>query len=199
MQMEMRPSSPRWPRINGLETRPELLAAIAKLHHDDPGNFFFRAGTGQDAVDSSSVIVEVGAGGLGLPDRDYYLKTDPKSVKLRQQYTDYIAQLLTLSGEPAAQAQTDADSILHIETALAKASLTRVQERDPHNLYHMMPIADVQKLAPAINWAAYFKEQGAPGRREAQRLAARVPQGAADRADDRGRRRACAPICASTC
>lgn len=147
--------------INGLETRQELLAAIAKLHHDDPGSFFFRAGTTQDAVDSSTVIVEVGAGGLGLPDRDYYLKTDPKSVKLRQQYTDYIAKLLTLSGESQAQADKDAASILHIETVLAKASLTRVQERDPHNLYHMMAIDDVQKLAPAINWAAYFKEEGA--------------------------------------
>ncbi|MGA7158700.1 MAG: M13 family metallopeptidase [Acidobacteriaceae bacterium] len=148
--------------INGLETRPELLAAIAKLHHDDPGSFFFRSGTTQDAVDSSKMIVELGAGGMGLPDRDYYLKTDPQSVKIREQYTDYIAQLLTLSGESAAQAHTDADSILHIETVLAKASLTRVQERNPHNLYHMMSIGDVQSMAPAIKWAAYFKAEGAP-------------------------------------
>jgi endothelin-converting enzyme/putative endopeptidase len=158
-----RPIQPALARIDALSTRPELLAAITQLHHDDPGSFFFRSGTGQDAVDSSVVIAELGAGGLGLPDRDYYLKTDAKSVKLRQQYSDYIAQLLTLSGEPAAQAHTDAASILHIETELARASLTRVQERDPHNLYHMMPIADVEKLAPAVNWADYFKEQGASG------------------------------------
>ena len=158
-----RPIQPALARIDALNTRPELLAAIAQLHHDDPGSFFFRSGTGQDAVDSSVVIAELGAGGLGLPDRDYYLKTDAKSVKLRQQYADYIAQLLTLSGAPAAQAHTDAASILHIETELAKASLTRVQERDPHNLYHVMDIGDVQKLAPAINWADYFKQQGAPG------------------------------------
>ncbi|MEO7027898.1 MAG: M13 family metallopeptidase [Acidobacteriaceae bacterium] len=150
-------------RIDALKARPELFAAIATLHHDVPGSFFFGSGTGQDAIDSSTVIVEVGAGGLGLPDRDYYLKTDTKSVKLRQQYAVYVAQLLTLSGEPAAQAHTDAASILHIETELAKATLTRVQQRDPHNLYHMMPIADVQKLTPAINWADYFKQQGAPG------------------------------------
>lgn len=150
-------------RIDALKTRPELLAAIAALHHDDPGSFFFRSGTGQDAVDSSRVIVEVGAGGLGLPDRDYYLKTDAKSVKLRQQYSDYIAQLLTLSGESAAQAHTDAVSILRIETALAKASLTRVQQRDPHGIYHMMPVADLKKLTPSIDWTKYFTEQGAPG------------------------------------
>jgi endothelin-converting enzyme/putative endopeptidase len=157
------PIQPALARIEALKTRPELLAAIASLHHDTPGNYFFRSSTGQDAVDSSTIIVEVGAGGLGLPDRDYYLKTDPKSVKLRQQYSDYIAQLLTLSGEPSAQANTDAASILHIETELAKASLTRVQERDPHNLYHMMELADLQKLTPAINWADFFKQQGAPG------------------------------------
>ncbi len=156
------PIQPALARIDALKTRPELLAAIAQLHHDDPGSFFFNSGTTQDAVDSSTIIVELGAGGLGLPDRDYYLKTDAKSVKLRQQYSDYIVQLLTLGGEPAAQAHADAASILHIETALAKASLTRVEERDPHNLYHMMPIADVQKLTPAINWADYFKQQGAP-------------------------------------
>ena len=157
------PIQPALARIDALKTRPELLAAIAALHHDDPGSFFFRSGTGQDAVDSSSVIVELGAGGLGLPDRDYYLKTDAKSVKLRQQYADYIAQLLTLSGEPTAQAHTDAASILHIETELAKASLTRVQQRDPHSIYHMMPVADLEKLAPSINWTKYFAEQGAPG------------------------------------
>jgi putative endopeptidase len=77
------PIQPALARIEALKTRPELLAAIASLHHDTPGNYFFRSSTGQDAVDSSTIIVEVGAGGLGLPDRDYYLKTDPKSVKLR--------------------------------------------------------------------------------------------------------------------
>ena len=81
-------------RIDALKTRPELLAAIAGLHHDTPGSYFFRSGTGQDAIDSSTIIVDVGAGGLGLPDRDYYLKTDPKSVKLRQQYVAYIEQML---------------------------------------------------------------------------------------------------------
>jgi len=87
-------------RIDALNTRPELLAAIAALHHDVPGSYFFRSGTGQDAIDSSTIIVEVGAGGLGLPDRDYYLKPDPKSVKLREQYVAYIAQMLVLGLTP---------------------------------------------------------------------------------------------------
>jgi putative endopeptidase len=150
-------------RIDALTTRPELLAAIAQLHHDVPGSFFFRSGTTQDAVDSSTIIAEVGAGGLGLPDRDYYLKTDPKSVKLREQYVAYIAQLLTLAGDPADKAKSGAASVLRIETALAKASLTRVQQRDPHAIYHMMPIADLRKLTPSLDWTKYFAAQGAPG------------------------------------
>jgi putative endopeptidase len=148
--------------IDGLKTRPELIAALTRLHRDSAGSYFFGARTGQDAADSSTVIVELGAGGLGLPDRDYYLKTDPKSVKLREQYTAYIQQLLTLSGESAEAAKSDADATLRIETALAKAQLTRVQRRDPHNTYHMKTVAELAALSPSIDWAAYFAAQGAP-------------------------------------
>jgi putative endopeptidase len=158
-----KPIQPALSRIDALTTRPELYAELANLHHSYPGSFFFNARTGQDAIDSSTVIVNVGAGGLGLPDRDYYLKTDPKSVKLREEYVAYMEHMFTLLGEPEAQAHTDADSVLRIETALAKASLTRVQQRDPHNIYHMMPTADLDKLTPSINWATYFAKQGAPG------------------------------------
>jgi endothelin-converting enzyme/putative endopeptidase len=125
----LKPVQPELARIDALKTRPELVAAISELHHAYPGSFFFGSGTGQDAMDSSLVIVELGAGGLGLPDRDYYLKTDPKSIKLREQYVAYIRQLLTLSGESADQAKANADAILRIETELAKASLTRVPEK----------------------------------------------------------------------
>jgi putative endopeptidase len=158
-----KPIQPALARIDALNTRPALFAALANLDHDNPGSFFFGSRTGQDAIDSSTIIVNVGAGGIGLPDREYYLKTDPKSIKLRDQYVAYIAQLLALSGEPADQASTDAASILRIETALAKASLTRVQQRDPHNIYHMMPIADLEKLTPSIDWPAFFTTAGAPG------------------------------------
>ncbi len=149
--------------IDALKTRAEIATALARLHHQYPGGFFFNSGTGQDAVDSSLMIVEVGAGGLGLPDRDYYTKTDEKSVKLREQYVAYIQQLLTLAGESAEQAKADADATLKIETALAKASLTRVQRRDPHATYHMETIEELGKQAPSIDWPVYFKVQGAPG------------------------------------
>ena len=158
----IKPVQPELARIESLKTRPELITAIASLHHEYPGAFFFGSSTGQDAVDSSLVIVELRAGGLGLPDRDYYLKTDPKSVKLREQYVAYIEQLLKLSGESAEQAKADADSTLRIETALAKASLTRVQRRDPHNTYHMMTVSELGQIAPAFDWPHYFSAQGVP-------------------------------------
>ena len=159
----LKPVQPELARIEALKTRPELIAAISTLHHAYPGGYFFGSGTGQDAVDSSLIIVELGAGGLGLPDRDYYLKTDAKSVKLREQYVAYVEQLLTLSGESAQQAKTDAEATLRIETALAKAALTRVERRNPHNTYHIMTISELGQIAPAFDWPHYFVEQGAPG------------------------------------
>jgi len=157
-----KPIEPELARINALQTRAEILSALTRLHHEYAGSFFFGSGTDQDAIDSSTIIVALEAGGLGLPDRDYYTKTDDKSVKIRGQYTAYIQQLLSLTGESADQAKADADAALKIETALAKASLTRVERRDPHNTYHMETIAELEKLAPSIDWLEYFKVQGAP-------------------------------------
>jgi endothelin-converting enzyme/putative endopeptidase len=149
-------------RIAGFKTREDLFAAIPALQHNMLGSFFFRSGTTQDAVDSSLIIASVDAGGLGLPDRDYYLKTDPHSVQIRNEYLDYIQQQLILAGENGEQAKGDADSVLRIETNLATASLTRVERRDPHNLYHMMAVTELQALLPQIDWANYFAVQGAP-------------------------------------
>ena len=149
--------------IDALKTRAEVANALARLHHEYPGGFFFNSGTGQDAIDSSLMIVEVGAGGLGLPDRDYYTKTDEKSVKLRNQYIAYVQQILVLASESADQAKSDAEATLKIETALAKASLTRVQRRDPHATYHMETIEELSKQTPSIDWPVYFKVEGVAG------------------------------------
>ncbi len=157
----IKPLEPALAHLESLKTREDLIAAITPLHHLEPGSYFFNSGTGQDAVDSSLMIVELGAGGLGLPDRDYYLKTDPRSVKLREQYLAYVQQMLVLSGEPADKAKSDADAIMRIETALAKASLTRVERRDPHKTYHSMTLAELSRITPAIDWQNYFRVQGA--------------------------------------
>ena len=148
-------------RIDGLSTRPALLAALGPVQRDGAGSYFFGAGTGQDALDSSLVIAMVGAGGLGLPDRDYYLKQDAKSVKIREQYTAYIVRLLGMIGESPTAAAGDATAILRIETALAQAQLSRVDRRDPHKTYHPMTVEELQVLAPAIDWKQYFLTVGA--------------------------------------
>jgi len=143
--------------INRVNSRIGLFVQLDRLHRNYPGSYFFDASVGQDAVDSSLMIVELRAGGLGLPDRDYYLKTDAKSVKIREQYVAYIEILLGLAGESAEQAKADADATLKIETALATASLTRVERRDPHKTYHMMTLAELKQLVPFVpDWQSYF-------------------------------------------
>ena len=158
----LKPLQPELAKIDALGSREALVAALTPLDHETPGNYFFRAGTGQDAMNSSKIIVELGAGGLGLPDRDYYTKSDPHSVQIRGQYSAYIEKLMGLAGESPQQAKADAEAILRIETALANASLTRVERRDPHKTYHMMSLAELQQLAPAIQWAHFFDVEGAP-------------------------------------
>jgi endothelin-converting enzyme/putative endopeptidase len=159
----IKPLEPALQRLDAISSREQVAKALAVLHHRLAGSFFFGARVGQDATDASLEIVELGSGGLGLPDREYYLKADPKSVKLREQYVAYVTKLLGLTGEPTDEAAKDAAEILKIETALAKASLTRVDRRDPHKTYHMMTVAELQGLTPAIDWPRYFTVQGAPG------------------------------------
>jgi putative endopeptidase len=158
-----KPLEPALQRLDAITTREQVAGSLAVLHHRLAGSFFFGARVGQDATDASLEIVDIGAGGLGLPDRDYYLRQDPKSVKLREQYVAYVTKLLALTGEPTDEAANDAASILKIETALAKASLTRVERRDPHKTYHMMTVAELEGLTPAVDFTRYFDVQGAPG------------------------------------
>ena len=152
----MKPIAPALAMIDALKTHKQVADAIALIDQKYVGSFFLNAGVGQDGADASVEEVEVGAGGLGLPDRDYYIKTDKKTVDIRAAYVAYIEKLLTLSGETDAQAAADATSIMQIETALAKASLTRVEQRDPHNTYHLMTVAQLKDLTPIVDWNTFF-------------------------------------------
>jgi endothelin-converting enzyme/putative endopeptidase len=156
------PLAPQLAAIDKLSDREALIAFLGPLNRNTRGTFFFDAASTQDPGDSNQVIAEVSAGGLGLPDRDYYIKTDAKSEETRQKYLAYIAQILSLTGTPPAQAKQDAATILRIETTLAKASLTRVQRRDPYNLYHKMKVSDLSAINPAVPWPAYLAAQGVP-------------------------------------
>jgi putative endopeptidase len=139
-------------RIDAIKDRTDLLKAIAHLHTIAVGAFF-GFGSGQDQKDSTREIAQAIQGGLGLPDRDYYIKTDEDSEKKRAAYIEHVTKMLTLLGEPANKAK----KIMAFETSLAKASRTRVELRDPQKNYNKMTQADVQKLTPDWNWADYFK------------------------------------------
>jgi putative endopeptidase len=153
--------------ISSMKSKSDLAEVLAKLHPADIGIYFgqsalFRFGSTQDAKNSSEVIAEVDQGGLGLPDRDYYTKEDAKSQDIRKKYLDHVQKMLELSGERPDQAATDAQSVMRIETALAKGSMTRVARRDPKALYHRISIADLQALSPSFNWTRYMAGLGMP-------------------------------------
>jgi predicted metalloendopeptidase len=143
-------------RIDAIKDRADLLNAIARLHTIGV-DAFFEFGSGQDAKDSTREIAQAHQGGLGLPDRDYYTKTDEDSKKKRAAYIDHVTKMLTLLGEAPGKAADDAKKIMALETSLANASRTRVELRDPQKNYNKMSQTDLQKLTPDWNWADYFK------------------------------------------
>jgi predicted metalloendopeptidase len=155
------PMQPELARIAAAGTPAALAAEAGRLRHSLVG-VLFGIGAGQDDKNSSQVVLQLSQGGLGLPDRDYYLKTDSASAALRTEYVAHVARTLALAGEPQAQAQSDAQKIMSIETALANASMTRVQQRDPNAIYHKLSMAQVRALAPNFDWTAFLREAGAP-------------------------------------
>jgi putative endopeptidase len=144
-------------KIDALKDRNNVLKEIGHLHMIGAGALF-GFGAGQDDKNSTMMIANAVQGGLGMPDRDYYTKTDDASKKLRDEYVQHMTKMLTLAGEPAAKAGEDAKKIMALETALAEASRTRVELRDPQKNYNKMSQQELQALTPDWNWADYFKE-----------------------------------------
>jgi predicted metalloendopeptidase len=155
--LKTKPLADELKRIEAMKDRQDVLREIAHLHTIGV-EAFFNFGSGQDDKDSTREIAQAVQGGLGLPDRDYYTKTDDASKKLRDQYADHVAKMLKLLGEPADKAANEAKSILALETKLAEASRTPVELRDPQKNYNKMTQSDLQALTPNWNWADYFKE-----------------------------------------
>jgi len=153
------PLQPELARLAALRTAADVQAAIAHLHRFGI-NVGFDLTSEQDPADSTMMIAAGGQAGLGLPERDYYLRDDEKSKKLREQYLAHVAQMFELAGDPPAAAQAGAQAVLRLETALARGSKSNVDLRDPVANYHKMPPADLQKLTPHFDWAAYFQGLG---------------------------------------
>ena len=143
--------------IAALKSLRDLPAFLARRHMAlDGGHMLFGFGSNQDFEDSTKEIAFAAAGGLGLPDRDYYTKTDAKSSEIRAKYLAHVAKMLELIGEKPAAAKLHAQTVMSIEIALAKASLTRVEQRDPYKLFHKMSAAQLQAITPAFHWSEYF-------------------------------------------
>ncbi|TFW35570.1 M13 family metallopeptidase [Massilia horti] len=157
------PLQPYLEQIAAMRSTRDLPAVLASLHLSlaDPG-LFFGFDSSQDFANSSQVIAFATGGGLGLPDRESYLKTDAHSKEIRTKYVAHIANTFRLLGEDAAQAQRDAARVMAIETALAKASLSRVDKRDPYKLFHKMDGKALQSLTPGFDWKTYLAGIGQP-------------------------------------
>jgi endothelin-converting enzyme/putative endopeptidase len=155
------PLKPELDRIAALGTAAELPALLAHLHAIGV-KAFFEMGSNQDFADSSQVISFYGASGLGLPERDYYTRTDAKSVEQRQQYVTHVARIFVLAGETETQAAKDAETVMAIETRLAKASLTITEKRDPQNLNHPTDVASFSKELTHFSLGDYVAVVHAP-------------------------------------
>jgi putative endopeptidase len=157
------PLQARLDEIAALKNAAEIPALLARMHlasGDDAAIFSFTSA--QDYADSSRVIAFAGSGGLGLPDRDYYVNPDPKSQEIRNQYLAHVADMLQLLGNSPAAARAGADIIMAIETDLAKATLTRVDKRDPYKQFHKFTRAQLLALTPTFGWDAYWNGLGLP-------------------------------------
>ena len=156
-----KPLQPELDQIQALKGAREIAPLVAGMHLAGD-SAMFRSGAQQDPDNSDAMIVDVAQDGLGLPDRDYYTKDDAKSKEIRQRYVQHVQKVFELLGDPPAVAKKEAETVMRMETALAKASLTRVEQRDPYKIKHIMKKTELNSLAPNFDWSAYFSTSQVP-------------------------------------
>jgi putative endopeptidase len=148
-------------RVAALQSKGDLPEAVAALHRQRVSSFF-RFGSDRDFEDASRMIADVDQSGLGMPDRDFYLRDDEKSEELRAAYVAHVARTLELLGDSPQAAKAAADAVMALETELARVSLERAKRREPENIFHKMSKEELQALSPAFDWDLYLKAAGAP-------------------------------------
>ncbi|WP_428225863.1 M13 family metallopeptidase [Flavobacterium sp.] len=153
------PLKPYLAKINAIKTVQDLNKLITETTPEG-GLGFYGAGVGPDAKNSNRNVVYIGPGGLGLPDRDYYVSEDKDSQEKRQKYVAHVARMLQFLGEKPEEAKKSAERVLALETEMAKPRFTRVERRDARKSYNPMTVADLQKLTPSVNWEAYLQGTG---------------------------------------
>ncbi len=157
-QKGLEPIEPALKQIDALTDTHKLAQLMGELDAEGSPAPPFNFEVQQDDKDSSKQIAAVSQGGLSLPDRDYYLVDSKRFQDIRKQYVEHVTKMLTLAGDSPEQAAKEAAAIMEIETALAKASTSRTDLREPENRYHIYSVADLQKLTPDFDYSVYFKD-----------------------------------------
>ncbi|HEY6248381.1 MAG TPA: M13 family metallopeptidase [Candidatus Angelobacter sp.] len=153
---------PQLDAITRLGSASDLAPLVARLQLNVTGPILFASGSRQDLDNSEQQIAGLDQSGLGLPDRDYYTKEDAKSKETRERYLQHVEKIFKLLGDDSATARKNAGTVMRMETALANASLTRVDRRDPYKRKNKIKLGDLEQLAPNFNWQAYFRELNTP-------------------------------------
>lgn len=155
------PLRPELDRIAALAAKDGLPELVGHLHRIGV-SAFFSFGAGQDARNAEAEIAFADEGGMGLPDRDYYFKSDTESAALRADYARHVARMFALMGESETDSAAHAATVVKVETELARAALDKVARRDPVATYHLLPRAELNRLTPGFAWARYLDAVGAP-------------------------------------
>ncbi|MGA7342760.1 MAG: M13 family metallopeptidase [Terracidiphilus sp.] len=154
------PIQPSWAEIARLEDAGGIPALLGELENQGTPDGFFELYVGQDEKDSSKQIAQLFQGGLSLPDRDYYIVDSKHFTDIRAQYIEHMKKMFALAGDTPGAAAREAAAVMEIETAMAKASMSRTEMRDPEKRYHIYTLADFEKLTPGFDWNTYFKTIG---------------------------------------
>ena len=147
--------------ISALRSKKDLTSEIVRLHRDG-ADVLFGFDSGSDFKNASQIIAQLDQGGLGMPDRDYYFKDDPKSVELREKYVAHVQKMFQLLGDAPDKATAEAKVVMEIETGLAKNALNQTNRRDPQKIYHKMSDKELVGLNSMFDWSAYFDGIKAP-------------------------------------
>ncbi len=160
-----KPLKPLLDLVKKVTDEKSLSAVVTELHRHEIWALFDISDT-QDAKDATRVIAEIDQSGLGMPDRDYYVKEDAKSKELRVKYAEHVHRTMKLAGWSEKDAKQATADVMRIETELAKASKTRVERREPTTMYNRLDRAGVAAAAPRFLWSEYFKGIGFPDLKE---------------------------------
>lgn len=156
------PIKPQLEKIAAVKDRKALNQLIAEMTRQGFGPYF-GVYIGPDDMNSGMNLVQTYQGGLGLGDRDYYIKEDEHNTEIRTKYEAHVAKMFQLAGWTEKEAGKAATEVMAIETQLAKASYEKVKMRDPHANYHKMSVEELKKNIPGIDWDVYFATLGLQG------------------------------------